>query len=165
MIQVRAITLLTPETIPLPGYKHLPGKNARPDDGLLESIAQNASAVTDNTSYQTNTAWFYGIHLFNNGFYWETHEVLEAVWNNAAPNSREKHLVQGVIQIANAQLKACLGQTNAAARLQKLAGECISRAYGKNDGSNFLLGLESSLMFDAAARCDQIDADIYFQLK
>jgi len=73
---------------------------------MLESIAQSANAVTNDASYQSNTGWLYGIHLFNHGFYWEAHEVLEAVWNNAAPNSREKHLVQGVIQIANAQLKA-----------------------------------------------------------
>jgi len=91
------------DTIPLPISKHLPGKNKRPDDGLLESVAEKASTVTEDASYRSNTAWLYGIRLFNNGYYWEAHEVLEAVWNNATPNSREKHLVQGVIQIANAQ--------------------------------------------------------------
>ena len=97
MIHNRAKTLSS-ET-PLPDYKHLPGKNARPDDGLLESIAHSASAVTDDASYRSNVAWLYGIRLFNNGFYWEAHEVLEAVWNNAAPNSREKHLVLSLIHI------------------------------------------------------------------
>ena len=158
---------------PLPDYKHLPGKNARPDDGLLESIAHSASAVTDDASYRSNVAWLYGIRLFNNGFYWEAHEVLEAVWNNAAPNSREKHLVQGVIQMANAQLKASLEQTKAADRLQKLAAECITRAYtggngnsgcGTNVSANLLLGLESSQMHAAAARCSQMDTALTLDL-
>ena len=164
----------SPDT-PLPGYKHLPGKNARPDDGLLESIAHNATAETLDANYRSNTAWHYGIRLFNNGFYWETHEVLEAVWNNAAPNSREKHLVQGVIQMANAQLKANLKQEKAATRLQALAVECISRAYtsGRIDndandasdhGSRFLLGLDSTQMHAAAAQCNRIDAAINLRL-
>ena len=168
-------TYSSPDAIPLPTYKHLPGKNARPEDGLLESIAHNANDPTLDATHQTNTAWQYGIRLFNNGFYWETHEVLEAVWNNAAPNSREKHLVQGVIQIANAQLKASLNQEKAAARLQKLAAECITRAYpdgGINkistqktpDTDKCLLGLESSLLHEAAAQCKQIDAEIKLQL-
>jgi len=162
---------LSSET-PLPDYKHLPGKNARPDDGLLESIAHSASAVTDDATYRSNAAWLYGIRLFNNGFYWEAHEVLEAVWNNAAPNSREKHLVQGVIQMANAQLKASLEQTKAADRLQKLAAECITRAYprGISDyatdvSEELLLGLECQEMQTATAQCDQSDAVIILKLR
>ena len=161
-----------PDTEPLPGYKHLPGKNARPVDGLLEAIAETASAVTKDASYRSNAAWLYGIRLFNNGFYWEAHEVLETVWNNAAPNSREKHLVQGVIQMANAQLKASLEQTKAADRLQKLAAECITRAYARgisdcatDVSEELLLGLECKEMQTATARCDQRDVVIILKLR
>ena len=97
--------------------------------------------------------------------------MLEAVWNNAAPNSREKHLVQGVIQIANAQLKASLEQTKAADRLQKLAMECIARAYtsgnlnlGTDLSEDLLLGLECRQMHAAASRCNQIDSAITLEL-
>ena len=164
------------DTIPLPISKHLPGKNKRPDDGLLESVAEKACTVTEDASYRSNTAWLYGIRLFNNGYYWEAHEVLEAVWNNATPNSREKHLVQGVIQIANAQLKAHLQQAKAADRLQKLATECITRAYigtkihtdntndKQADDSHRLMGLESAQMHAAAAQCNQLAAAISLQL-
>jgi len=171
----RRQTWSSPDSIPLPGYKHKPGKNARPVDGLLESIAHSASVVTSDASHQSNTAWRYGIRLFNSGFFWETHEVLEAVWNNAPPNSREKHLVQGVIQIANAQLKASLKQPKAAARLQQLATECITRAYppGNNtkdksgstdDGKHKLLGLEYRQVHAAATHCDKIEGRTKLQL-
>ena len=150
------------DLLPLPQYKHLPGKNARPSDDLLESIAAQASESTDNSNFRSNIAWRYGIRLFNEGFYWETHEVLEAVWMNAAPNSRERHLVQGVIQMANARLKSLLDQPKACKRLSTLASGCIARAYPQylerdERETLLLMGLEASAMRSAAAECEHQD--------
>jgi len=113
----------------LPDYKHIPGINPRPDCSLLESVASRASSVTDDDTAIANTAWHYGIRLFNAGYYWESHEVLEAVWLNALPNSRERYLLQAVIHLANANLKRRMSRRNAVIRLSTLALECIQRAW------------------------------------
>jgi len=106
---------------------HVPGSNARHEDGFLERISDTAPETTRSEDARDNLAWNYGVRLFNEGYYWECHEVLEAVWMNAAPNSREKHLVQGIIHLANAQLKQRMKRPNAAQRLNLLALECFDR--------------------------------------
>ncbi len=113
----------------LPQYKHLPGSNPRPDCSYLESIARQAHSLTEHNTANTNIAWHYGIRLLNNGYYWEAHEVLETVWMNALPNSRERFLLQAVIHLANARLKANMGRHQAVSRLSALAMGCLERAY------------------------------------
>ncbi len=105
----------------LPSYRHLPGVNARPRDGVLARIAQTAPEVTASADALSNPAWRHGVAFLKAGFYWEAHEVLEPVWLNAPPNSRERALVQGTIQFANAALKALLDRPNATRRLAEIA--------------------------------------------
>jgi len=128
------------DSLPLPSYRHLPGQNPRPDADFLDTIIEQASALTTDKTASTNVAWLYGLRLIDEGYYWEAHEVLEAVWNNAAPNSRERHLVQAVIQIANARLKTSLQQSKAANRLTILARESIERAFGQKPAT--VMGLD-----------------------
>ena len=113
----------------LPPYRHIPGSNQRPDTAFLESVAQQAPAITGDSGAASNIAWLYGVRLFNEGFYWESHEVLESVWMSAPPNSRERHLLQSVIQLANARLKHLMGRQQAQVRLQQLALESARRAF------------------------------------
>ena len=68
-----------------------------------------------------NAAYRYGWALFEAGFHWEAHEVWEAVWMRADPNSRERSLLAGLIQVANARLKARMGSARAHARLLAIA--------------------------------------------
>ena len=127
--------------LPLPVYRHVPGSNARHDDRLLEQVCDMALAVTRDADWQDNVAWLYGLRLLDEGFHWEAHEVLERVWMNAPPNSREPHLVQGIVQLANARLKACDGREKAALRLLAIAGECLERAFGGNVAS--VMGIDA----------------------
>ena len=120
-----------PSAVPLPDYRHLPGRNPRPTDDLLPSIARSAPTITEPADAAGNTAWRYGIRLMRHGFFWEAHEVLEPVWFNAAPNSRERYLVQGLIQLANAALKAELGQARAVRRLAEIAAGHLRDAGGE----------------------------------
>lgn len=119
--------------IPLPEEAHVPGRNARPDPVFLEEICDKANAVTTEAAGGNNLPWVYGIRLFNEGFYWEAHEVWEAVWMNAPPNSREKHFVQGLIHFANGLLKIRMERPAAARRLFELAGESIASAIPQQD--------------------------------
>lgn len=112
---------------PLPPYAHLPGRNPRHDPGIFSAIKAATPPVTRSDAVLANPAWRHGLDLLRAGYYWESHEVLEPVWLNAPPNSRERMIVQAVIQLANAALKQRLGKPRAARRLAEisasLAGE------------------------------------------
>ena len=115
--------------LPLPTHVYIPGKNTRHKEGFLDHIIELAPETTKSDSCAENIAWHFGLRLLREGFYWEAHEVLEAVWMNAPHNSQEKFLVQGIIHIANARLKALMDLPEAEKRLLKLAEESVERAY------------------------------------
>lgn len=102
---------------PLPDTAHRPGRTPRPVDGPVFAAARAAPAPTDAAAWPTNTAYLYGFALYRGGFYWEAHEVWEAVWAGCPPNARERFLLQALIQLANAGLKRDLGRPAAVARL------------------------------------------------
>lgn len=114
---------------PLPPEPYLPGRNARPgDDDDVHRIARAAPDPTEPDMWAQNEAWLAGVRLYSAGFFWEAHEVWEPVWMNARPNSRERLLVQGVIQVANAALKQKMGRIPAAARLAGLSANLIAES-------------------------------------
>ncbi len=127
------------QALALPATRHVPGQATTADATVLERACRTALPQTLDDTARHNTAWRYGLRLFNDGFYWETHEVLEAVWMNARPNSCERHLLQGVIHLANAALKHHMHRPQAVQRLLALAGECIARAYPQE--SQMLMGV------------------------
>ena len=90
------------EIFALPDHAYVPGRTQRHAEGFLDHVKRAAPAPTRDRDAEGNRAWIYSLELLENGFYWEAHEVLEEVWRNAAPNSRERYLVQGLIHIANA---------------------------------------------------------------
>jgi len=139
---------------PLPAYRHLPGQNARPNDGLLESIASKATPLLLTSNAANNKAWCYAVHLVNEAYYWEAHEVLEAFWNCAKPNSRERALIQCLIQLSNARLKMVLGQPKAAKRLKQLTTDCYKRAFGFH--TEPLMGIKPSELTAAIELCDSV---------
>jgi len=151
--------MLRVNSIALPHYRHLPGKNERPDTSELDNVIAQASAHTTDSSAAENIAWWYGLRLIDHGFYWEAHEVLEAVWNRAAPNSRERHMVQALIQLANTKLKVILQQPKAAARLAQLADDCVNRAFAAQLGREReqLMGVPRSALQSTIAHAQQPD--------
>lgn len=138
----------------LPDHAYLPGINPRSEDVVLEQAKALAAPQTRSQNWQENVAWLYGIRLIREGYYWEAHEVLETVWMNAAPNSREKALVQALIHGANARLKRKLGKSNAASRLVALSTEACERAYENGGGSVLGLSEETATTF-----CGQYDKE------
>lgn len=59
----------------------------------------------------------YGLALNDAGFFWEAHEILEAVWKVAPQRGRDRILLRACIQVANANLKLSLQRPHAAHRL------------------------------------------------
>jgi hypothetical protein len=114
---------LPPGELELPGQAHRPGTGSTPEMALLEQAKAFCPQVTDAASWQTNRTYRYGWSLFAAGFYWEAHEVWEAVWLASHPNSLEQLFLKTAIQTAHACLKQDMGKDKAARRLfEEIAG-------------------------------------------
>lgn len=109
------------QAFPLPVGRHLPGLGPRPEGGPVAAAAAAARNAFDPQDWQACEAYLYGFELLADGCFWEAHEVWEPVWMHCLPNSRERAVVQGLIQCANAALKSAMGRPGAARRLLGLA--------------------------------------------
>ncbi len=92
-------------THPLPARPFLPGVPDPPRPPEYTPLSPDWPA--DPARWRQSEDYQLGIDLFNARCYWESHEALEVVWKQlrAAPNHREAHAVQGVIQLAAAMVK------------------------------------------------------------
>lgn len=105
----------------IPPHAYIPGQTPRHDDALFEPL--HASVLPGMTADQLcqTAAWQAGLRYLETGFFWEAHEALEPVWMQTQPNSVERHLVQALIQLANAALKERMQRPRAVIRLCDLA--------------------------------------------
>lgn len=122
--------------ISLPSVVHVPGSGSKPDMVPLEHAKQLAPAVTRAQDWQDNVPYIYGHELLRAGYFWEAHEVWEAVWLSTPVNGTERLLLQALIQKANANLKSVMQRDNAAARLhiqvEELRVDLLARLGGRN---------------------------------
>lgn len=124
---------MTPE---LPATPHWPGRNARPAKSVFAGYP-----VREGADFPDCPAFVAGMSCFSRGYFWEAHEFWEPLWAAQTPNSRERHLIRGLIQLANARLKAAMGADKAAARLRALAQGACDEAFR---GRTVIRGLESA---------------------
>lgn len=102
--------------IPFPAEPYIPGQSQRHPEGWFDALkADRETALRAGRAY------------FDRGYFWECHEVLEAVWLTTRNPSPEREMVQAVIQIANARLKQRMGRPKAAARLCTIARSHLDR--------------------------------------
>jgi hypothetical protein len=96
-----------------------------------------------------NTQWLFAIDLFNEGFYWEAHEVWEKFWHALGRTTPEARFVQGLIHLAAACVKIREGKPagvkSHATRARKLMGEIrgevgAANVGGEESGSSGILG-------------------------
>src|ERR1700690_3723872 len=112
-------TFSTAANLPLPRWAYVPGESADAEDDhdtLWHAKALVPSRFRDFVPAR-HPALRYGIALNDAGYFWESHEVLEAVWAAAPQGGRERILLRACIQIANANLKLRIGKLTAATRL------------------------------------------------
>ena len=93
----------------------------------------------------------YGIALNERGYFWESQEVLEAVWAAAPQGGRERILLRACILVANANLRLRVQKPHAAARLlgealQELHALKARKATAAGDG--FADGFPTEAMID-----------------
>lgn len=145
---------------PLPPYRYLPfqTKGALPHP-RTDPAGHSYNLDDDYVPHFTAADWpacepyLYGIDLFNRGYWWEAHDALEAVWLAAGQRSTQCGVfVQGLIQLAVAQLKRVIGSTAGAQSLTAAGCEKLAVAQG------IFLGIAVAPLVAEAQRCLREDA-------
>src|SRR5881392_383901 len=105
--------------LPLPQWAYVPGEMVEDDadhDTLWKAKSLVPSRFGDYVPAR-HPALRYGIALNERGYFWESQEILEAVWAAAPQGGRERILLRACIHIANANLRLRMQKPLAAARL------------------------------------------------
>jgi hypothetical protein len=105
------------ETLALPRWAYVPGDSNEPDRAALQPIKDMVPPRFEGFVSASHPAVTYGLRLNDAGFFWEAHEILEAVWKAAPQGGLDRICLRGCIQIANANLKLKMGRLRAAERL------------------------------------------------
>ena len=124
---------------PLPAYCHVPGRTPHPiRDPEGHSHGQPEPDLPDlnTTDWRECENYLYGIDLFNVGYWWECHEVLEGLWHASGIGSEAGHVLQAVIQCAAAHLKTKMDIPRGAMRLH---GHSVKHAMWSG---HFTLGVD-----------------------
>jgi hypothetical protein len=113
----------------LPTAPHLPGRNPRPPETFFAPLKAGIVPGMTPSDLAQSAAFAAGFTLFEAGYFWEAHEVWEAVWLRLPPASRERHLMQGLIQLANVGLKRRMGRVASASRILTRADSALAEAH------------------------------------
>jgi hypothetical protein len=105
---------------PFPAYRHVPGKTPHPTrdpEGHSYGLPPVSLPDLNHENWRKSEDYLFGIDLFNEGYWWESHEVLEGLWHASGTDSEAGHVLQAVIQCAAAHLKAATDRPVGAQRL------------------------------------------------
>lgn len=105
------------DCIPFPPHAYVPGQNARHPEDWFDAIKATVGTDTPLDDLHETQAFRAGLAYLEAGFFWECHEVLEAVWMQAPVGTPQREMVQALIQLANARLKLCMARPRAVLRL------------------------------------------------
>lgn len=137
----------------LPRQSGIPSPHPRsaPTEGF-DLWAQNELPRFSPHNWRSYEPYLYGIDLFNHGYWWEAHEVLEAVWRAAGQRSTVcGQCVQGLIQLAGAQLKRFISEPRGAQSLTQAGIKKLSLIEG------IYLGIDVAPLIAEVKRCLQED--------
>ena len=139
----------TAVSLPLPRWAYVPGETADAEadhDTLWQAKALVPSRFRGFVPAR-HPALRYGIALNDSGYFWESQEVLEAVWAAAPQGGRERMLLRACIQIANANLRLRMQKPRAAVRLLREAlGELSALGARQTSADGFADGFPSAAL-------------------
>lgn len=129
----------------LPPHAYLPGQTPRHDPMMFAEAIASAQPGMTGAQLADSAAWRTGRVLFERGYFWEAHEVLEPVWMATSPNSVERYFVQALIQTANAALKLRMARPRAALRLCDIASAHLESCGADRQQ---VMGMRKTVLFD-----------------
>lgn len=113
--------------VALPPHVYIPGLSPRHPSTLFDLLKASVRPDTKVSELHSTDAYRAGRAFFDAGFFWESHEVLEAVWMRTVDPSPERDMVLAFIQLANARLKVLMRQPRAALRLCDMVQTHLAR--------------------------------------
>jgi len=131
-----------------PDHIYIPGVNERHPENMFDAIRLTAIPNSSMDELANCDAFKHGLMYLEEGYFWEAHEVFEPVWMALPTDSEERRFVQGLIQLANASLKANMERPKAVHRLCPIARELLLSAGAQQsimnvDRNNFLRQIEA----------------------
>jgi hypothetical protein len=117
---------------PLPPYRFIPGLHPHPFRNPAGHMYVDGSAPVEqpwdpSTIWSTDERYLRAADLFDNRYYWESHEAWEALWHCAGKGTPEHALLQSMIQGAAGVLKLHMGSTKGAHSLIGRAEQRMAR--------------------------------------
>lgn len=110
-----------------PPHVYIPGRTPRHPEDWFDEIKASVGPETPIAELHRTRAFRTGLAYLRAGYFWECHEVLEAVWMRTTDPSVERDVVQALIQLANARLKLLMGRPRAARRLCDMVAAHLTR--------------------------------------
>jgi len=92
-------------SIPFPPYAYVPGRDPHPTRNPIghRFLSNPAHPLAlDANDWRSSSFYLYGVDLFNFGYYWEAHEMWEALWRTCGRSGRIALFLQGLIRLAAA---------------------------------------------------------------
>lgn len=144
---------MTADALALPRWVYMPGHGGEPDRETLERVKALVPARFACAVPPEHPALRYGLALNDGGWFWEAHEILEAIWKVAPQGGRDRILLRACIQIANANLKLKMKRPRAAERLFADAlAEMAELVVRRPDDSGGFAGRSSGAALTSAVR-------------
>ena len=136
---------------PFPAYRHVPGRTPHPrrhPEGHSHGLPEPDGTFLSAKDWPRDEGYLFAVDLYNHGYWWECHEVFEALWRAAGPRSRaggparragrkdpdEASFFQGLLQVAAANLKRAMGRREGAASLGRKGLARLERFEGVHRG-------------------------------
>jgi predicted metal-dependent hydrolase len=136
-----------------PTYSYVPGRfphpHRNPDGHGLEGPPGDLPAP-DTDRWRDASGYLRGIALFNHGYYWEAHEVWEAVWIACGRTGRDADFFKGLIKLAAAGVKAREGRADGVRRHAERAAQLLQAVSASRTPRQRLFGLNLPQLIDCA---------------
>lgn len=110
-----------------PPHAYIPGKTPRHPEMLFDPL----KAAVELQNPEACPVWRLALSFIEDGYFWEAHELLEAIWMGLPDGSADKLAVQALIQFANGKLKLEMERPQAAAKLASLSERLLADALSR----------------------------------
>jgi hypothetical protein len=104
----------------LPAYRFIPGRHPHPrrdPHGHSYGLPDPTPERFPHEQWRASEDYRYAIDLYNFGYWWESHEVFEALWHATGKKSEQGGCFQALIDLAAANLKLTTGARPSAVKL------------------------------------------------
>jgi hypothetical protein len=131
-----------------PSYAFVPGRNPHPKsnpEGHLYGKPEEKYKTIEN--YLNSEHYLYGIDLFNHGYYWEAHEVLEGLWNAHNREGDIADFLKALIRLSAAGVKVKQGQERGI-RDHSLAAQNTFKNIAKKIDQDLFLGVSLNTLIE-----------------